>query len=418
MSTTAPKRPAPPPPSPLHLLRSHSSPLSALALSDDNERVYSADASGKVVVTSTRSLRALASWIAHTDSILGVEEWDNFIVTHGRDNKLHVWQRVEETPFSARIGSSAGLPNLPTPTLCYSMDVNALNFCRFSLVILSDGTVGNGKSKALIALPNLIDSSTADVWSLPSNDRVHAAIGQETNNPILSANPSGRNTSGIIMSMHLYYYVHNGPSTSSSNKYRNLRLLTAYENGSVVLREYTRTEKEASVEGEGWDILWKSKLHNESIMAMKVSRANDFAVTVSADHIMGRYDLAIDGPPPEEHGIAFRTKHPGNGSIAIRDDGKVCAAGGWDGKIRLYSTKSFKPLGTLKYHKLACQCVEFARACEEGPKVHKGGGLAVDDNESDDEDMTLQEKIERTRWLIAGSKDNRVSIWSLISFEK
>lgn len=27
-----------------------------------------------------------------------------------------------------------------------------------------------------------------------------------------------------------------------------------------------------------------------------------------------------------------RTKNPGNGSVAIRDDGKVCAVGGWDGK--------------------------------------------------------------------------------------
>ena len=66
------------------------------------------------------------------------------------------------------------------------------------------------------------------------------------------------------MSMHLYYHMHNGPSSSSSDHYKNLRLLAAYENGSVVLREYTRTEKEASIEGQGWEILWKSKLHVES----------------------------------------------------------------------------------------------------------------------------------------------------------
>ncbi|PPQ95710.1 hypothetical protein CVT26_008353 [Gymnopilus dilepis] len=435
MATPAQQPQAPPPPTPRHLLRSHSSPIFALCISDDNERVYSADASGKVVVTSTRSLRAIASWVAHTDSILGVEEWDNFIVTHGRDNKLHVWQRIEEVPFSARIGGSAGLPDLPTPVLCYSMDVNSLNFCRFSLLQSPNTSASEGirKPKALVALPNLIDSSTADVWSLPSQDRVHAAIGQETNKPVSVPHETGRNTSGlfsvfplqfnfildlgIIMSMHLYYYIHNGPSSSSSDHYKNLRLLTAYENGSVVLREYTRTEKEASIEGQGWEILWKSKLHVESIMAMRVSRANDFAVTVSADHIIGRYDLTTDQPPPEEHGVAFRTKHPGNGSIAIRDDGKVCAVGGWDGKIRLYSTKSFKPLGTLKYHKLACQCIEFARAWT-GEGGNKDGRAVPEEEESDDDDLTVEEKIKRARWLIAGSKDNRVSIWSLMSFEK
>lgn len=69
------------PPTPLHILRSHASPLSAIAWSDDDERIYSADISGKVIVTSTRSLRAITAWTAHSDSILGVEEWDEFIIT-------------------------------------------------------------------------------------------------------------------------------------------------------------------------------------------------------------------------------------------------------------------------------------------------------------------------------------------------
>ena len=75
---------APPPPTPQHILRSHSSPVSALSVSEDNERIYSGDASGKVVVTSTGSLRAITQWNAHTDSILGVEEWDDHIVTYVR----------------------------------------------------------------------------------------------------------------------------------------------------------------------------------------------------------------------------------------------------------------------------------------------------------------------------------------------
>ena len=76
---------APPPPTPQHILRSHSSPISALFTSGDNERIYSGDASGKVVVTSTRSLRAITQWNPHSDSILGVEEWDSYIVTYACD---------------------------------------------------------------------------------------------------------------------------------------------------------------------------------------------------------------------------------------------------------------------------------------------------------------------------------------------
>src|SRR4051812_29250185 len=70
-----------PPPTPSHLLRSHSSALTVLHISSNNERLYSADSSGLVVVTSTRSLRPLTTWNAHTASVLGVQEWGEHVVT-------------------------------------------------------------------------------------------------------------------------------------------------------------------------------------------------------------------------------------------------------------------------------------------------------------------------------------------------
>jgi hypothetical protein len=120
-----------------------------------------------------------------------------------------------------------------------------------------------------------------------------------------------------------------------------------------------------------------------------------------------------------------RTKHPGNGAIALRDDGRVCAVAGWDGKfvhyahvyfhgadtyecrVRLYSTKSIKPLGTLAYHKEACQAVAFAHNLVQAPVELHGEG----DDEDDDgtEDMA--------RWLASGGKDGRIALWPLIDFE-
>lgn len=142
-----------PAPSPIHLLRSHSSAVSTLFISTDNERIYSGDSTGQAVVTSTRSLRPLTSWKAHTDSLLGIEEWGSQIITHGRDNKLHVWARPEESA-SIRQGH-ATLSDLSTPTKCYSMDVNALNYCRFSLLVIAEASTQEG----LLAVPNLVESA-------------------------------------------------------------------------------------------------------------------------------------------------------------------------------------------------------------------------------------------------------------------
>ncbi|KAM5538451.1 hypothetical protein V8D89_007784 [Ganoderma adspersum] len=390
---------APPPPTPKHLVRSHTSQVNVVCFSDDNERIYSGDFEGTVVVTSTRSLRAIATWKAHTDGLLGIQEWveQEQIITHGRDNKLHVWQAVKE---SARVlGGSASLPGLQAPQLCYSIDVNALNYCRFSLLPLPEDTRTEDR-RALIAVPNLVESAHADVWTLPGKQRLHAAIGKAGQEQSVSDGRDVRNPVGIIMSMHLSTAPH--PHTAGHTR---LRLLCGYENGSVTMREHTGGV-ERSIEGRGWDVLWSVRLHVESVMAMTVSRDGAFALSVSADHIVGRYNFA-EAERPESLSCActvHRTKHPGNGTVSIRDDGRVCAVGGWDGKVRLYSTKTFKSLGSLAYHKKNCQSVAFSHSRL--------------DRREEEEDMSEVEKEERARWLVSGGQDSRVVVWSLMDFNK
>jgi len=168
-------------PPPLHIIRSHTSAISSLFISGDNERIYSGDVSGLVVITSTRSFRPLASWKAHTDGLLGLEEWGKQVITsvcdliivqmplpyltyccplksHGRDNKLHVWKLSSQN--SSTLGGSALAPGTLILELCYSLDVNALNFCRFSLLRL-DVQPPSADLRALVSVPNLVESSLA-----------------------------------------------------------------------------------------------------------------------------------------------------------------------------------------------------------------------------------------------------------------
>lgn len=110
--------------------------------------------------------------------------------SQGRDNKLHVWARVDHLPSPVRPGGSAVIIDTPEPKLEYSLDVNALNFCRFSFLPSKESD-----DRGLIALPNLIDSDVvgfsfliklawnnttqADIWALQKQpDRIHAAVGQ------------------------------------------------------------------------------------------------------------------------------------------------------------------------------------------------------------------------------------------------
>ena len=72
-------------------------------------------------------------------------------------------------------------------------------------------------------------------------------------------------------------------------------------------------------------------------MAMAVDRTMTRAFTVSADHLLCRYDLArvlmSDDNSSKKQVVACHSiKQIGNASLALSSDGRVVAVGGWDGK--------------------------------------------------------------------------------------
>ena len=100
-------------------------------------------------------------------------------------------------------------------------------------------------------------------------------------------------------------------------------------------------------------------------------------------------------------------------------------------RIRLYSIKTFKSLGTLDYHKTGVQALTFAHS--SGPPQPRasqnqsgtgvtpgpaGKGDIADDDDDEDEGPSNSEIEARKRWLIAGGKDGRISVWELMDFAK
>lgn len=73
---------------------------------------------------------------------------------HGRDNKIHVWSSVV---IPATVGDSVPSTFLTTPKLLKSLDVNALNYCRFSL--FSFPREYGKEREAFFAVPNLVESA-------------------------------------------------------------------------------------------------------------------------------------------------------------------------------------------------------------------------------------------------------------------
>lgn len=76
--------------------------------------------------------------------------------------------------------------------------------------------------------------------------------------------------------------------------------------------------------------------------------------------------------------------NPGVSQLCGRGDGKLLASAGWDHRVRVFGWKKLRPLAVLQYHSDMVQSVAF----------------------SDHQDP-------RQRLLAAGSKDQRISLWSI-----
>ncbi|XP_044296835.1 guanine nucleotide-binding protein subunit beta-like protein 1 isoform X4 [Varanus komodoensis] len=150
-------------------------------------------------------------------------------------------------------------------------------------------------------------------------------------------------------------------------------LLVGYEDGSVVL----------------WNLSTGSTLsrlacHQEPIMGLDFDAEKAKGVSGSSEKILCVWSL------DEQQNLELQQTHqltnPGIAETALRPDKKILATAGWDHRIRLFGWKKLKPLAVLDYHTAAIHCVAFSDHAQPSERL-----------------------------LAAGSKDHRISLWSIYS---
>lgn len=145
-----------------------------------------------------------------------------------------------------------------------------------------------------------------------------------------------------------------------------LLLLAGYEDGSVAL----------------WDVCGRKvcsrvSCHEEPVMGLDFDSQKARGVSGSAGKALAVWSL--DGQQALQACSSHRLTNPGISDVAIRPDLKILATAGWDHRVRVFHWRTMKPLAVLDFHSASVHCVAFAT-----------DGL-----------------------LAAGSKDQRISIWSL-----
>lgn len=336
------------------------------------------------------------------------------------------------------------------PWLLHSMSMNALNFCAFSTCPVPD----SGAHPANTTLSTTVSEDIVEPGlnvkapSQPTDEMTDMIPSPESTTPsrqpqpILLASPNGLDSSGIdifhIPSERRISQIRSVKDTkigmvmalnlSFDTTQNRLLLISGYEDGSVAVHEMT--DMSAFTSSSQKSLIWKwtqilnSRPHGQPVLSLDVTPDLTSFITSSADAIIAKFlmplttvaEVIVGRSSPEK---TINTKHAGQQDLKVRSDGKIFVTAGWDGSVRVYSVKTCKELAVLQWHKEGCYAVAFAQILEEDQTEHGGGTNESAENSllrmngMDKMKLERDRKIHNTHWIVAGSKDGKISLWDI-----
>ncbi|KAL8382174.1 hypothetical protein RB595_006113 [Gaeumannomyces hyphopodioides] len=396
--------------------------------------------------------------------MLGVREWGHErLITHGRDNKLIVWKlgEADEASLSRALPLDPSPEPRPQPWILHMLEVNTMNFCTFSLCEIEQSTSTPSHPEALVAVPNTLALEAIDIYHLPAQRREH------------TVKLGGKD--GMVMALELFHtgavltlvvayetgtaavaQLDGGAGGGWSVLYK------AKAHSQPILSLDLPPSREYFLTSSADAVIAKHPLPQPADAAEADKDAQQTEPDETSSTQGKSTDLATSDPPesanqPTSGGISLlaaalrssearppgtpkparaknkepermatepirttNTKHAGQQGLRVRSDGRIFATAGWDSRVRVYSCKTMKELAVLKWHQVGCYALAFAPVGRTGEAK---GGTATPQAGGDSSvvsrvgDVTVKDKriqhAKNARWLAAGAKDGKVSLWEV-----
>ena len=399
-------------------------------------------------VLSVEAMPGGASWAPGDTSERG-ETSATRVLTQGRDGTLKCWR--------------ASGADAPSPDPAWSVTSGSFHFCRFasardvSTTNLRALAVVGAETSAVDVLAVLADAPDAP----PAHARTFRVPTECSYEKKRSETPEGK--LGTVMACaFLFAPFASGEATDETSPRSNsgaLLLVVGYEEGTVALWDCERVgdgsaappplseaedECDAKTFRERFEArvsgapLWRERAHGDAVTSIAADTRRGGFVSASADGGVLRFSVRAvretiredesSGEPNEtktrrvsfslrvrraqahggapEDAFATGAATRGVACVAVRDDGAVFAAGGWDGRTRVYEIRGdrgfirgsggeLKPkrkpkrLASLGFHDDVVSCAAFRTA---------GGGKGA---------------RAFAGWLATGSRDGAVALWPI-----
>jgi ASTRA-associated protein 1 len=188
-----------------------------------------------------------------------------------------------------------------------------------------------------------------DIYSVSSNKFVHSAIGKDPPQKL-----------GMTMCLGL---------ASKKNDSSQLILVAGYESGHVCVYD---------ISSSSWSTMYSFKAHSQPALSIAIHPSQESFYTTSADANLIQHPIALASQAIK----SANTKHSGQTSINVREDGRILVTAGWDGNGRVYSSTTLKQVAVLKWHVGGLQVAGFSK---------------------------------QRRWIILGGKDAKITLWDVFT---
>ncbi|KAL5338615.1 WD40-repeat-containing domain protein [Aspergillus crustosus] len=324
-------------------------------------------------------------------------------------------------------------------------------------------------SSSLIAVPNALDSGAIDLFHLPSERRVctiptdpSVKTGMVMAARLIRHSPSSSETES---------------ESETETESGDLYVASAYEDGHVMvfvcrgfLSKIEPLTTTTPAKKPTWETLYISRPHTQPALSIDVTPSGTSFISSSADANLVKHPIPLS-PPDSSISISgtsiststsqktskspiktVNTKHAGQQGLRIRSDGKIFATAGWDSRVRVYSVKTMRELAVLKWHREGCYAVAFGEVLDtsassgvpeqsQSQSQSQAQAPAPVPAEAEAEDKTGEKpeahetekriiqpekeyshaqvqhqrslKVQNTHWLVAGSKDGKISLWDI-----
>jgi hypothetical protein len=351
----------------------------------------------------------------------------------------------------------------PSPDPAWSVTSGSFHFCRFASA--RDVSTTNLRALAVVGAETSAVDVLAVLADAPDAPPVHArtfrvptdcsyeAKRSETSDARLRIDGAPEGKLGTVMACAFLFapFARRGEESSGVEESSGgaLLLVVGYEEGTVALWDCERvgdgpapppplSEAEDECDANAFRAaparvsgapLWRERVHGDAVTSVAADTRRGGFVSASADGGVLRFAVRVvretigedDAGETSETRVSLRVARAqahggapedafatgaatrGVACVAVRDDGAVFAAGGWDGRTRVYEIRGDrgssggekkpkrkpKRLASLGFHDDVVSCAAFRTA---------GGGKGA-----------------RTfaGWLATGSRDGAVALWPI-----